>query len=432
MKVLSTNDLSLAEILKQIQGVRSKAEDVASVVQPILDAVRTNGDGAICELTSKFDRWEATPSGLRVTREEIEAAYEDVDAKLLKSIRAAAKNIQNFHEGILKKKEPVIETQPGVNVWREFRPVPSAGLYVPGGKAAYPSTVLMTAIPAKAAGVPELVMCTPAGPGGKCNPVVLVAADICGVDQIYKLGGAQAIAAMAYGTDMIPKVSKIVGPGNAYVTTAKIMVFGEVDIDMPAGPSEVAVIADSRANPDWVAADLLSQLEHGEDSQAVLVTDSAAFIEAVQGAMDEQMALLPRVEIVKESREISFAILTSDMNEAVRLMNGYAPEHLEIMLANESEENALADQIMNAGSVFLGAYSSEPLGDYATGANHTLPTSGAAKMFAPLSTDSFGKMIQFQRVSKEGISGLREIVETLAEAEGLQAHGRSVSIRFDS
>lgn len=431
MEFFTTQTESIDSILNAIQGSRSKASDVEDIVGPILEGVRKQGDAYVCELTSKFDKWEATPENMQVTPEEIKAAYGMVDDKLVDAIRAAAKNVRTFHEGILRKKEDEIETQPGVKVWREFRPVPRVGLYVPGGKAAYPSTVLMTAIPAVAAGVPEVVMCTPAGPGGECNPVVLVAADICGVETIFKVGGAQAVAAMAYGTEKIAKVQKIVGPGNAFVTTAKIMVFGEVDIDMPAGPSEVAVIADASANPAWVAADLLSQLEHAEDSQAVLVTDSAELLEAVQKEMTAQTAELPRKAIIEEARKISFAILVQDMDEAVELMNGYAAEHLEIMMETEEQENVISDRIMNAGSVFLGKYSSEPLGDYATGANHTLPTSGFAKMFAPLSTDSFGKMVQFQRVSQEGIAGLKDTIAVLTEAEGLQAHGRSVSIRFD-
>jgi histidinol dehydrogenase len=436
MIFLNTQTQDVSAVLAKIISLRSRAVgEVKTVTQAVMDRVKTEGDTAVLEFTQQWDKWPASAANLKVTPEEIQAAHSQVDPKIVAALKVAAANIENFHTAILRRKEPVVETTKGVEVWREFRPVPSVGLYIPGGKAAYPSTVLMLAIPAKAAGVPKIQACTPAGPDGKCNPSVLVAADLCGLKNIFKVGGAQAITAMAFGTELIPKVSKLFGPGNAYVTTAKLLASMDPDgaaIDMPAGPSEIAVMADDSANPEWVAADLLSQLEHGEDSQALLVSDSETFMAAVQTAMDQQIPNLPKKEIVEVSRKISFAVLVKNWNEGVELINAYAPEHLEIVMENAEKEATIAEQILNAGSVFLGAYSSEALGDYATGANHTLPTSGYAASFAPLSTDSFGKMVQFQRVSHEGIQNLGETVVTLAEAEGLAAHAASVSIRLSN
>ena len=286
----------------------------------------------------------------------------------------------------------------------------------------------MLGIPAKIAGCTEIVLCVPPGKDGKVSSVVLVAADMCGISKIFKVGGAQAIAAMAFGTESIPKVSKIFGPGNNYVTTAKMLVYGEVNIDMPAGPSEVLVFADITANPAWVAADLLSQLEHGEDSQAILVTESKIVANQVLAEIGKQTKNLSRKEIIKQSLQKSFIVVVASDVEACELINEYAPEHLEIISKNE---NKILKKINNAGSVFLGPYSSEPLGDYATGSNHTLPTSGYAKMFSALSVESFGKKMQIQRVSKEGIKKLRTTVEVLATREGLGAHKNAISIRFN-
>ena len=287
----------------------------------------------------------------------------------------------------------------------------------------------MLGAPAQVAGCKEVIICTPVDKKGKCNPAVLVAADLCGIQKIYKVGGAQAIAAMAYSTETIPKTYKIFGPGNQYVTTAKMLVYGEVAIDMPAGPSEVLVIADETANPSWIAADLLSQLEHGEDSQSVLLTKSQSFAERVISSMLEQIETLSRKDIIKTSFKRSFAVICKTDEEICLLANDYAPEHLEIDTKNEAY---FLKRINNAGSIFLGKYTSEPLGDYATGSNHTLPTSGFAKMFPALSTESFGKMMQVQKVSKQGIRNLKDITETLADSEGLDAHKRAVTIRFES
>lgn len=426
MKILVTQTLSPKDILSRIASTRLQTEQRTDVVRPILNEVRQRGDTAVREYTARFDGWDGNQ--LRVTDAELRDAYELLEPSVLQAIKEAIQNIETFHKGILIKKELPIETQPGVSIWREFRSIERVGLYVPGGKAAYPSTVLMLAIPARVAGVQSIAMCTPASKEGTCNPAVLVAADLCGVKEIYKVGGAQAIGAMAYGTESIKKVYKIFGPGNSFVTTAKILVYGEVDIDMPAGPSEVAVLAEDAANPEWIAADLLSQLEHGEDSQAVLICFSESFARSVVSAMEKQMETLSRASIIRESFAKSFAVVAKDIEEACLMLNEYAPEHLEIVLSS-GEEAALA-KIQNAGSIFLGPYSSEPLGDYAAGSNHTLPTSGYAKMFSALSTDSFGKRMQVQRVSKEGITKLRGTVTTLARCEGLDAHAASIDIRF--
>lgn len=417
--------MSIPKILALLRQARSKAENVETATRAVLEKVKKEGDKALFELTEKFDG--VTLSSLQVTKNEIKKAYGIVDKDILSALGRAKENIEIFHTKILRKKEEVVESEVGVQVWREFRPIEKVGIYVPGGKASYPSTVLMLATPARVAGCSEIVMCVPPARDGTVNPAVLVAADLCGVTKIFKVGGAQAIGAMAYGTDSIPKVSKIFGPGNQYVMTAKMLVYGQCAIDMPAGPSEVAVIADESANPAWIAADLLSQLEHGQDSQAVLITFSEAFTKQVINEMTRQANVLPRYEIIAESMKKSFAIVVRSRNEACEIANEYASEHLEIVTRDAAQ---ILKKIVNVGSVFLGTYAAEPLGDYATGANHTLPTSGFAKMFPPLSTDSFGKMIQIQKVSKKGITSLRKTVETLAASEGLDAHKNAITIRF--
>ncbi|OGG53280.1 histidinol dehydrogenase [Candidatus Kaiserbacteria bacterium RIFCSPHIGHO2_01_FULL_53_29] len=425
MKIVSTKKSSLPAIVKSIKNRQSKKADVESTVRDILKRVQRDGDTALFALTKKFDG--ASLQTLKVSKQEITDAYAQEDAKFIKTLRIAKANIEKFHKTTIRKKESAVITTKGVKVWREFRPIERVGLYIPGGKAAYPSSVLMLAVPATIAGCKEIVLCVPPGKDAKVSSAVLVAADICGISNIFKVGGAQAIAAMAYGTESIPKVSKIFGPGNAYVTAAKILVYGEVAIDMPAGPSEVLVVADETANPAWVAADLLSQLEHGEDSQAILVTFTEKFAKQVQREILRQTKELSRRAIVKESLANSAIVILQDLDQACALINDYAPEHLEIVSRKESE---ILKKVNNAGSVFLGSYSSEPLGDYATGANHTLPTSGYAKMFSPLSVESFGKMMQIQKVSASGIRNLRRTVEVLAEREGLDAHKNAVSIRF--
>lgn len=425
MKTLSTEQFATEEIINRIRQSRSSAADVKPVVLSIIEEVKRRGDRALFDLSKRFDGVKL--SSLKVSEKEIKQAYKFVLPEIVRDLKKAKRNIETFHLSTKPKKERPVTTVPGVRVWREFRPIERVGLYIPGGKAAYPSTVLMLGVPAKIAGCSKIVMCVPPMKDGTINPAVLVAADLCGITEIFKAGGAQAIAAMAYGTKSIPKVSKIFGPGNQYVTTAKMLAYGEVDIDMPAGPSEVEVIADEAADPAWIAADLLSQLEHGADSQAVLVTFSEKFAEQVIEAMKKEMKILPRKAIVEQALEKSFAVIVRSIDEACEITNAYAPEHLEIICKNEAR---ILKKIMNAGSVFLGKFTAEPLGDYATGANHTLPTSGFAKMFSPVSTASFGKMIQVQRVSKAGMARLRKTVETLASAEGLEAHKYAVTIRF--
>lgn len=413
--------------MEQIKRKQSKKADVESVVRKIINNVRLNKDKALLALTKKFEG--ADLKEFRVSKEEIKDAYLQESPEVIKALKIAKTNIEKFHKNNVKSKENKITTTKGVQVWREFRPIEKVGLYIPGGKAAYPSTVLMLAIPAKIAGCREIILCAPPNKEGKVPNIVIIAADICGVTKIFKVGGAQAIAAMAYGTETIPKVSKIFGPGNNYVTTAKILVYGEVAIDMPAGPSEVLVYADESAKLSWVAADLLSQLEHGEDSQAILVTLYKDLAEKVQKEVLKQAKELLRFAIIERSLKNSFIIVVENQKQASELINEYAPEHLEIVCENEME---VLKQINNAGSVFLGCYSSEPLGDYATGSNHTLPTSGYAKMFSALSVESFGKKMQVQKVSKEGILKLRNTVEVLAAKEGLGAHKNAISIRFNS
>lgn len=425
MRILNTKNLAVGDILSKLSCQRSKSNDVKDVVLKILEKVRSEGDKALFEFMEKFDGVRC--ENFVVSKDEIDRAYELIDKNLFEAIKFAKRNIEKFHDKILCRKKAAVRTVPGVKVWREFRPIEKVGLYVPGGKAPYFSTVLMLGVPAMIAGCREIVMCTPVLADAKVNPAILVAADLCGIKKIYKLGGAQAIAAMAYGTETVPKVYKIFGPGNQYVSTAKMMVYGEVDIDMPAGPSELMVIADGKANVSWVAADLLSQLEHGPDSQVCLITLDEKFTKKVVVEMRRQMRFLRRTEIIEQSFARSFAVVARSIEEACFLTNEYAPEHLEIVVGKPA--NVLRE-IVNVGSVFLGPYASEPLGDYVTGSNHTLPTSGFARMFGPLSTDSFGRMIQVQQVSIDGLKNLAKSAQIMAETEGLDAHKMAVSIRL--
>lgn len=427
MRILITKEIGVEEVLRTIRSSRAGGNDpeVEARTRAILNTVRREGDQALLMFLKQLDG--VILNSLEVPQAEMKRAYASLSPILKKALKASKQNIEKFHRSTLRRKESVVKTAQGVEIWREFRPIERVGLYAPGGKAAYPSTVLMLGIPAMIAGCQEIVLCTPPGKNGQCNPAVLGAAYLCGITRVFKSGGAAAIAAMAYGTETIPKVSKIFGPGNQYVTKAKMLVYGEVDIDMPAGPSEVLVLADEKANPRWVAADLLSQLEHGEDSQSILVTLSRPFADKVIAEMRDQMQGLSRADIMEKSFEKSFAVVARSLDEACRVVNEYAPEHLEIVMKNES---GIVKKINNAGSIFMGSYTNEPLGDYATGANHTLPTSGFAKMFPALSTESFGKMVQVQRVSEKGIKNLKFMVETLASAEGLDAHRNAVAVRF--
>lgn len=402
-------------------------KDLELTCREILGRVRSEGDKALSEYSIMFDG--ISPATLRVTPEEIKEAMEEVPGDLREAIMTARENITRFHSAQLAT-EPVVETSPGVRCWRKSLPVEKVGIYVPGGSAPLFSTVLMLAIPARLAGCSEIIMCTPPGRDGKINPVILYAASVTGVTAIFKTGGAQAIAAMAYGTETIPSVHKIFGPGNQYVTMAKELIqLDGVPVDMPAGPSEVLVIADSTSIPAFVAADLLSQAEHGPDSQVILLTDNEVVIREVACEIDRQARLLPRKEIVARSLEKSKAILLRSVADCIRFSNLYAPEHLIIAT---SEATLVAREVKNAGSVFIGNFSCESSGDYATGTNHTLPTNGAARNFSGVSVDSFIKKITFQEVTPEGMLRLGPVVATMAEAEKLQAHSNAVTIRLNS
>ena len=400
--------------------------DVSAVVSEIIDKVRREGDAALYYYAEKFDK--ACLSSLRVSDEEIAAARASVEPRFLEVLEAAAVNIRAFHEK-QRNEGFEIKEKDGVIIGQKVIPVERAGLYVPGGTAAYPSTVLMDAIPAKIAGCDRVVMVTPPGKDGSVNPVILAAASVAGVDEIYKVGGAQAIAALAYGTETVPKTDKIVGPGNAYVAEAKRQVFGEVSIDMIAGPSEILVVADGKNRPKDIAADLLSQAEHDKMASAVLVTDSYEFAEAVSAELERQIPLLERAEIARTSIDTNGKIIvTEDIENAIEVANGIAPEHLELCL---DEPFRYLEKVKHAGSVFLGRYCPEALGDYFAGTNHTLPTSGTARFSSPLSVDDFVKKTQYIYYDKSALEKVANDVEFFAEKEGLTAHAKSAVIRFE-
>ncbi len=394
-------------------------------VEAILRRVREQGDEALRQLSLEIDRRPLEQ--IEVSPEEILEAEVRVSADVKRAVAAAEANIRAFHEA-QRPREISVETAPGVRCIQRPVPIGKVGLYIPGGTAPLFSTVLMLAVPASIAGCPEVVLCTPAGPDGKVNPEVLYTAAYCGVRRIFKLGGAQAVAAMAYGTQSVPKVDKIFGPGNQYVTTAKqLLSAGTVAIDMPAGPSEVMVVADGSAPASFAAADLLSQAEHGADSQVMLVTPDKATAEAVQEEVKRQMAALPRAAYVQQALDKSRAVVFADEQDRVDFANAYAPEHL--ILATR-DPWALADRITAAGSVFVGAWTPESAGDYASGTNHTLPTCGWARSFSGVNLDSFYRKMTLQELSKEGLRGLGNTIVTMAEAEGLQAHADAVKIRL--
>lgn len=398
--------------------------DVAAIVADIIADVKENGDTAVKAYCAKFDKAELT--GLEVTPEEIQAAISQVEPEFLDILREAAENIRSFHSRQVRNSF-VIADKPGIVLGQKITPIEKVGVYVPGGTAAYPSTVLMDTIPAKIAGCPQLVMVTPPGRDGKVNPAILAAADLAGVNRIFKVGGAQAIAALAYGTESIPKVDKIVGPGNAFVAEAKKQVFGRVSIDMIAGPSEILVIADGKSNPVHVAADLLSQAEHDKLASAVLVTDSEELAQAVQAELERQLPLLPRQEIARASIENNGKIIVAEtLMAGIEIANEIAPEHLELQV---DDPFSYLDAIQNAGSIFLGRSCPEALGDYFAGPNHTLPTSGTARFSNPLSVDDFVKKSQFSYYTPEALAKAADKIAAFAEKEGLRAHGRSVTIR---
>lgn len=398
---------------------------LGNAVSDILYRVRTEGDSALRHYAQKFDG--CTPENFRVSSEELEAAPAKVPDELKKAIKRAMDNIMKFHSSQVIA-EPPVATSKGITCWRKSVPVERVGLYVPGGSAPLFSTLLMLGIPAKIAGCSLITVCTPAGKDGQVNPVILYTAGLIGITSIFKAGGAQAVAAMAYGTESIPRVYKIFGPGNQYVTRAKQLVQQDgVAIDMPAGPSEVLVIADKKADPAFVAADLISQAEHGADSQVVLTTDSRELLEKVQEEVGRQAVLLSRSGIIAGALENSKLLLMDSLDECIRFSNEYAPEHLVI---NTDDPKKLAEKVINAGSVFLGPYSCESMGDYASGTNHTLPTNGYARNYSGVSVDSFVKKITFQEVSREGIAGLGPAVEMMADAELLTGHKNAVTIRL--
>lgn len=428
MEMLSTENLATSEILEKIKNARSSCENVKHLVAPIMEDVKKNGDSALRRLTERFDKVKLT--SLKVSPEEFEEARGLVSPEVSEALKVGYGTIEKFHRAMYREKEEAVETAPGVKLWREFRPIEKVGLYAPGGLAAYPSTVLMLGIPAKIAGCSTIVLCTPPMPDGKVQPSVLVAAQMCGIETVFKIGGSQAIAAMAYGTETVPAVYKVLGPGSQFISTAKTMVADIVAFDMPAGPSEVMVIADESANPEWVAADLMAQLEHGPDSQSVLVTFDKATAERVKKALLAQFETAPRKEIIKNSLAKSFAVVIKNPEEAIEIANEYASEHLEIIVDDQNVESQILAGVTNAGSIFLGKWSAESYGDYCSGGNHTLPTSGFAKMFAGVSTDSFGKWIQVQRLSEEGARSLKRTVEVFAQCEGLPAHGNAATLRF--
>lgn len=398
-----------------------------SVVAEIVDAVREKGDEAVFAYTKKFDKWEIQADNIRVTEEEIEEALAGAEKEFVEVMKRSAANIADFHRKQLRNSW--IDTKPdGSILGQRILPVAVSGVYVPGGKAAYPSSVLMNVIPAKVAGVKRIVMTTPAGADGKVNPGTLVAARIAGVDEIYKVGGAQAIAAMAFGTESIPKVDKITGPGNIFVALAKKACFGYVSIDSIAGPSEILVIADETANPRYVAADLLSQAEHDELASAILITTSRKLAEEVSGQIDGFLKELSRAEIIEKSLEqYGYILLADSMEDAVAAANAIASEHLEILTKNPYD---VMTRIENAGAIFLGEYSSEPLGDYYAGPNHILPTNGTARFFSPLNVDDFMKKTSIISYSREALERAHRDIELFAEKEGLTAHANSVRVRF--
>lgn len=422
IKIMKYGEVSKDEIFARGET----SFDVADIVTDIIENVKQNGDKALFEYAEKFDK--AKLSSLEVTEEEIEEAFNKVEPKFIEIIKTAAQNIRNFHEKQVRNSF-IINEQDGIVTGQKVTPIEKVGLYVPGGTAAYPSTVLMDSIPAKIAGCSEICIATPPSADGKVNPVILAAAKIAGVDRIFKMGGAQAIAALAYGTQTVPKVDKIVGPGNAFVAEAKRQVFGRVSIDMIAGPSEILVIADGKSNPKFVAADLLSQAEHDKMASAVLVTDSMELAVKVQAEIENQLKVLPREEIARTSIDNNGKIIVADnIADVIDVSNEIAPEHLELCVDNPFD---YLDKIKNAGSIFMGRYCPEALGDYYAGANHTLPTSGTARFSSPLSVDDFVKKSQYTYYTKYALKKVAEDVAFFAEKEGLTAHARSATIRFE-
>ncbi len=421
IKIMKYGEVSPEEIFAR----GTAATDVSGIVRDIIDNVKANGDKALYEYCEKFDK--AKLSSLEVTNEEIDEAFAAVEPQFIEILKQAAENIRAFHKQQVR--QSFILNGDGYVTGQKITPIEKVGLYVPGGTAAYPSTVLMDSIPAKIAGCEEICITTPPSADGKVNPAILAAAKIAGVDRIFKIGGAQAVAALAYGTETVPKVDKIVGPGNAFVAEAKRQVFGLVSIDMIAGPSEILVIADGKSNPKFVAADLLSQAEHDKMASAVLVTDSEELAEKVSAELERQIPLLPRAEIARISIDNNGKVIVADnLFDVIEVANEIAPEHLELSVDNPFD---YLDKIKNAGSIFMGRYCPEALGDYFAGPNHTLPTSGTARFSSPLSVDDFVKKSQYTYYTNDALKKSAESVAFFAEKEGLSAHARSVTVRFE-
>ncbi len=423
INILNFNEVTAEEIFARSEP----AVNVAEIVSNIIDTVKKDGDKALFAYAKQFDK--ASLTALEVTSEEMEEAFATVSPRFVEILKTAAQNITAFHQKQVRNSFIMNDT-PGVVVGQKVTPIEKVGLYVPGGTAAYPSTVLMDSIPAKIAGCREICITTPPMPNGKVNPVILVAAAIAGVDRIFKIGGAGAVAALAYGTETVPKVDKIVGPGNAFVAEAKRKVFGQVSIDMIAGPSEILVIADAASDPRFVAADLLSQAEHDKMASAVLVTDSMDLANRVSEEIERQLAKLPRADIARVSIDTNGKIIVAEnLADVIAIANEIAPEHLELCVDNPFD---YLDSIKNAGSIFMGRYCPEALGDYFAGPNHTLPTSGTARFSSPLSVDDFVKKSQYTYYTKDALQKVVADVAFFAEQEGLSAHAKSATVRFES
>lgn len=423
MEILKYDKETVDDLIKRSQA---DVNEVLNIVSDILKDVNENKDEAVKRYTAKFDKAEL--DDLQVCEDEIKEAYDNLDKNLIEALERASLNIEKFHKAQIPK-EWSMEVDEGITAGQIIRPINSVGCYIPGGRAAYPSSILMEVIPAKIAGVGRIVCCTPPGADGKIMDAILVAADLAGADEIYKCGGAQAIAAMAYGTESIEKVEKIVGPGNVFVTGAKKLVYGEVDIEFPAGPSEVLILCDETAIPEYLAHDFLSQAEHDPEASCFLVTDSEDIAENSKVLIEKFAKEAKRSEIIEESLEKhGHIILCENMEEAIDFTNVYAPEHLII---STEDDKAVLDKIKNAGSIFLGKYSPVAAGDYGSGTNHVLPTSGGAKMYSGLSTESFIKKPTVQTITKEGIEKLSKTIIPIAEYEGFYAHANSVKVRLD-
>jgi len=426
MKIYNYSELSTSDVTALVQRNVDPANEIRTIVEDVLTNVRQNGDNALIDYAQKFDK--VSLDKLYLDKAELAEIASAISEEQKAALQIAYNNIYKFHQTQVKTEDKV-ETMPGVTCWRELRAIEKVGLYIPGGSAVLPSTFLMLGIPARIAGCKEIVVCSPPQKNGKVNAFIAYVAELLGVDKIYLAGGAQAIGAMAYGTESIVKVDKIFGPGNQFVTKAKTIIQSTTTtaIDMPAGPSEVLVIADETATPEFIAADLLAQAEHGIDSQAILVTTSEQIAKATLIEVERQTAVLPRAEIVKQALNNSYVIITETLEQAMDFSNQYAPEHLILATDNWQE---LTEKIVNAGSVFLGNLTPESVGDYASGTNHTLPTSSYAKAYSGVSVDSFVKKITFQHITPEGICNIGPSVEILAELEGLHAHKNAVSVRM--